>query len=246
MDRVIHALAFTPEKFLIWAYVTIGMALYFLYYAITHYIYRKNLGHTGSKDFIAHVRSVYVGKVLGIVFLGGLPLLLIQIFDNYPYNWDTGNLLSPEVPWVRSWVWLLILTPVILMITRAGSKRSFLQSRYPEIRMPLWVRQDLIRYLFFWAGYLLAYEFLFRYILFFPLMDAYGLEAAILINTGLYALAHVPKGKAETIGAIPLGIVLCIATYDTQTLIVAFFGHMVLASSTIVFCIHYNPETRLK
>jgi len=39
--------------------------------------------------------------------------------------------------------------------------------------------------------------------------------AAIIINTILYSATHFYKGVQEVIGAIPLGIVLCLLTIDT-------------------------------
>ena len=93
-----------------------------------------------------------------------------------------------------------------------------------------------------WGLYLLAYEYLFRGILFFGVLPWLGLYATIALNTTIYALAHLPKGAKETIGAIPLGIVVCLITFETGNIWVAFLVHMILALSNDYIALYHHPD----
>ena len=101
-----------------------------------------------------------------------------------------------------------------------------------------WIHTNLVS----WGLYLLGYEFLFRGVLFLGLIPFTGLNTAIGINTALYALAHLYKGKKETIGSIPLGIVLCYITWKTGTIWTAFAIHWIMASNNFIWSHYYNSK----
>jgi membrane protease YdiL (CAAX protease family) len=88
----------------------------------------------------------------------------------------------------------------------------------------------------------LGYEFLFRGILLFPLVDALGVWPAVAINTVMYSATHIPKGLDETIGAAFLGVVLCLVTLITGTLWVAIVIHITMALTNSFSSIYHNPE----
>ena len=95
-----------------------------------------------------------------------------------------------------------------------------------------------------WSAYLLGYEFLFRGILLFPLVDALGVWPAIAINTAMYSATHIPKGMDEAIGAAPLGIVLCLITLMTGTLWVAIIVHILMALANSFSSVYHNPNMK--
>jgi membrane protease YdiL (CAAX protease family) len=77
--------------------------------------------------------------------------------------------------------------------------------------------------------FLLMYEFFFRGVLFFSLLEALTLFWAIFICTSLYILIHIFDSRQEIIGAIPFGIVLCLLTFYTQSIWVPFIIHCTLS-----------------
>lgn len=79
-------------------------------------------------------------------------------------------------------------------------------------------------------GFLLCYEFFFRGILFFKLLEFASLPLAILYGTILYVLIHIFDSKKEIIGAIPFGIVLYLFTYFTNSIWYAFLIHLALSA----------------
>ena len=115
---------------------------------------------------------------------------------------------------------------------------------YPQIRAGEWDLKMVIGNLSAWAFYLLGYEFLFRGLLLFPLVAEIGLWPAIAINIGLYSATHIPKGLSETIGAIPLSIVLCLLSVQTGTIWIAFFVHLAIAWTNTSVALKHNPDMR--
>ena len=77
--------------------------------------------------------------------------------------------------------------------------------------------------------FLFAYEFFFRGVLLFSLIEINGLITAILICTSLYVLIHAFDSRVEIIGAIPFGIILCFLSYFTNNIWAAFILHITLS-----------------
>lgn len=77
--------------------------------------------------------------------------------------------------------------------------------------------------------FLISYEFFFRGVLLFFFIENNGLILAIIISTSLYVLIHIFDSKAEILGAIPFGIVLCLFSYFTNNIWAAFIIHSTLS-----------------
>lgn len=77
--------------------------------------------------------------------------------------------------------------------------------------------------------FLLSYEFFFRGVLFFSILELYGLITALSVTTILYVLIHCFDSKKEILGAIPFGIVLCLFSYFTNSIWIAFIIHATLS-----------------
>jgi membrane protease YdiL (CAAX protease family) len=89
---------------------------------------------------------------------------------------------------------------------------------------------------------LFGYEFLFRGVLLFPLVEAIGLWPAIAVNIAIYSATHIPKGLTETIGAIPLAIVLCLIGVQTGNIWVAVFVHIAMAWTNTLITFKKHPD----
>jgi membrane protease YdiL (CAAX protease family) len=75
-----------------------------------------------------------------------------------------------------------------------------------------------------------------------PLAESPGPVTAIVINVILYSAAHLPKGRSETLAAIPFGAVLCILTLHSGTIWITFFAHLVNALTMTFTVVKFNPE----
>ena len=136
----------------------------------------------------------------------------------------------------------LILALILIPLGAFNAKGTEHLAMYPQVRMTQWNTFKYLSNIAGWGLYLLGYEFLFRGILFLGLIPFTGLYPAIVINTVLYALAHLYKGKKETLGSIPLGIILCLITAQTGTIWTAFAVHWIMATNNFVWSHYYHKK----
>lgn len=142
-------------------------------------------------------------------------------------------------------LWLVVLIVAVVFSVINNAKKTETLENYPQIRAKKWNRKLIALHLLGWTVYLLGYEFFFRGVLFFPLVESIGLWPAIAVNISLYSSTHIPKGLNETIGAIPLAIVLCLFTLSTQSIWVAFIVHIIIAWTNFLVSFKYNKNMRL-
>jgi membrane protease YdiL (CAAX protease family) len=126
----------------------------------------------------------------------------------------------------------------------AGSKENLEQ--YPQIRISNWSYKSLAVSSITWVLYLTGYEVMFRGLLLFSVYHEFGINTAISLNVLLYALVHLPKGKRETIGSVPLGFILCVLAIHTGSFLVPLLFHIIMALSNDYFAIRKNPDMRIK
>ncbi|MEZ7925966.1 MAG: CPBP family intramembrane metalloprotease [Flavobacteriales bacterium] len=136
----------------------------------------------------------------------------------------------------------LILALVLIPLGAFNAKGKEHLAMYPQARMDHWNPIEYVSNIFSWGIYLLGYEYLFRGILFLGLLPFVGLYPALVINTILYALVHLYKGKKETLGSIPLGIVLCLITAQTETIWTAFAAHWIMATNNFIWSQHFTKS----
>lgn len=209
----------------------IALIIYPLFY-LTYYFasdfpiikkFRNRFGET--KDNVE--QSVYFRRSLGFVLLGLIPFFITLFYFQKPLG-DYGlGLPSGEY---ALW-WSLIPLAAVLIISIFRSKSGIDLSYYPEVRKKDWMAKRTVVNAAFWAIYLLGYEFSLRGMVFYTTLYAYGLWPAIAINSVIYALIHIFKGPKEAFGAFFLGILLCLITYYTNSIWVAFLIHVIMAVS---------------
>lgn len=197
-------------------------------------IYKKN------GILLDAAKKILFQRLIGILFLGIVPTFIILKFLPFSLQ-NLGVSFSFNF---STLLWILSLSGISILLSYLGRNSPENLENYPQICIPDWDIGLIILNIVSWAGFLLAYEFLFRGILLFTLVETLGIWTSIAINTSLYALVHFPKGPRETLGAIPLGIVLCIATLSTGTIWTAFLVHLLMALSNDYFSIKSHPNYR--
>ncbi|MCB0531811.1 MAG: CPBP family intramembrane metalloprotease [Lewinellaceae bacterium] len=191
-------------------------------------------------------RFIYLKRVVGMLCFGVIPALVLMTQDFYiktlpeffTGTWADYGVAAKFPP--ALFYWTIGLGAVITFMTSRTARQPDNLAQYPEIRKLPWSRSTLIWSALTWAGYLVAYEMLFRGFLLFSCVRAYGEMSAIVINTAIYALVHLPKGPKESIGAIPLGALFCYITLQTETIWVAVLVHLALAWSNEWFSLKYR------
>jgi membrane protease YdiL (CAAX protease family) len=142
-----------------------------------------------------------------------------------------------------SLLWIVILGAFLISMNFFLTRNPKSLKSYPQIQKESWNFYLILINTLSWAGYLFAYEFMFRGLLLFPLVNHLGITAAIIINTILYSATHFYKGVQEVIGAIPLGIALCLLTIEYGNILIAFFAHLCLALSCEYFALFRQQKT---
>jgi len=195
------------------------ISICFIAYFIISYQYKvlnlRNLERALLTD--KGLMLLNIKHLLGILVFG---LVFYLIFSDYRYL-----LNPPEVAGLN----IVLLFFLTLMVSAFLSFKS-VKKHLVDIKNN---SQDSINkaYLYFIIRlvFLLCYEFFFRGVLFFTILEWNGLSTAIITTTVLYMLIHIFDTKEEVFGALPFGIILCLFSYFTNSIWAAFIIHITLS-----------------
>jgi len=205
---------------------------YFLKYARVKQLICAKFSVTKSSFY-----WIQLSRLIAFVCMAILPLVYIYIFD--VYFWEIDFI------WTNiDTKYTLILATILIPLGAINAKGKEHLAMYPQVRMVRWNLREYSTNILSWGLYLLGYEFLFRGILFLGLLPFVGLYPAVFINTILYAGAHLYKGKKETLGSIPLGIILCLITAQTETIWTAFAVHWIMASNNFIWSNYFTTKVQ--
>jgi membrane protease YdiL (CAAX protease family) len=189
----------------------------------------------------ALVKHLFFTKTIGLISMGIIPLVICLLVFPTTSLADYG-LTSGLKNSTFTLTWIGILSIIVIPIAYFSAKKPKNLRNYPQARSKIWTRKMMLTEGLGWFIYLFGYELLFRGILLFPLVAAIGVWPAIGVNIALYSATHIPKGVEETIGAAPLGLVLCILTLLSGNIWIAFFVHVFMAWTNTFTALHFNPE----
>ncbi len=225
------------DEILTFIIFTFSYLTYFFSYnskAVT--LLAKKMGDQQSRKEYA----IHIPRILGFLLLGIVPLILIGLF--YTMKPIDFGLSFPK----GEYAFIISVCSIGLFffasIFRSGKKID--TTYYPQVRVDKWDKSKHLRNVISWSLYLFGYELMIRGVLFFSCYYAYGLTAAIIINSTIYSLIHIFKGKQEAFGAFPLGIVFCLIAYYTQSMMLPFILHVILAVSNDFKAIKLNTYQR--
>lgn len=229
-----------PDYFEFWTVVitsVVSLVLYFVLLLLVNKRMKRVKQAPGNNEL-----AVYLKRFSGIISFGFLPYMLIQ-FQLPTAMSDYGSLpLQPG----KTFLWIVAMAFIIIPLVLFRGKDPSNLKMYPQIRTENWGLRIYTLSALSWTAYLLSYEFFFRGFLLFASVRLLGPMMAIILNVILYAVAHIPKGKFETLGAIPLGILLCMITLTTGSFWAAFGIHVVMALSNEWVSRYYFKKLKLK
>ncbi len=186
--------------------------------------------------------NILAKKYGGFLWLGIIPAIIWTINTSFSLT-ETG--LSFSNPG-KTLLWTIILLPLPVIINFFAAKSKKNLELYPLTRLPVWDTKVLMLDMGAWVFYLIGYEYFFRGLLLFGLIPYTGVWVAVSINVMAYAFVHITKGGREALGAIPMGILLCLVTLNTGNIFAAFMIHLTLALSNELFSLHYHTEISYK
>jgi len=188
------------------------------------------------------IRWIFFWRYAGFFYFLLIPVVVMYtLLSQDITRYGVGIVNLPE-----SLIWILALGVLIVLFQAIFARNPVNLDHYPQIRVPVWTVSLIVKNSLGWFLYLVSYEFMFRGFLLFGLVAVFGAWPAILVNTVIYSLAHLPKGARETILAIPFGILICYLTLRTGTIWVAVFLHYILAVSNDIFSIIAHPDMKFK
>lgn len=188
---------------------------------------------------------IFFTKLTGFVSMGVLPALVCFIISPANTPAAYGLSFANGTAWF-SFKWIIGLGTLLMILAFFSAGKPENLKNYPQVRAGIWTTRTIFLYILGWTLYLTGYEFLFRGVLLFPLVKAIGIGPAIAVNIAMYSATHIPKGLKETIGAIPLGLVLCMLTLASGTLWIAIFTHLVMALTNSFRALYLHPEMKVK
>ncbi len=193
----------------------------------------------------ASIKHIFFTKYFGFISMGVFPTILCLIFVPNISLADYGLTVIPETT-MFTLAWTIGLSILVIPLAYFSAKKPKNLVNYPQIRAKKWTKKTLFINLLGWALYLFGYEFLFRGTLLIPLVEPLGVWPAIAINIALYSATHIPKGLDETLGAIPLGLVLCLLTLASGTIWIAFIVHVAMAWTNSLTALKHHPDIHLQ
>ncbi|RKQ50282.1 CAAX prenyl protease-like protein [Roseivirga pacifica] len=220
------------------ALVTIGFSVYH-FVSISEKV-KANFARKYG-EVRGNTKAQWFYRYLGCMTIGVIPaILMMLILDKSPAEYGVAFKNH-----ATSLYWIFGLALIIIPMNFFNSKKPKNLAFYPNVREKEWTKKMVAHNAFTWMSYLFGYELMFRGLLLFATVPLMGEWPAIILNAAIYALVHVPKNLEETIGAVPLGIVLCLVTLTTGTIWVAFFVHITLALSNFFFSLKHHPDMKV-
>ncbi len=212
----------------------------------------------GLTEERAQTRAVFVHRIGGGLALGLSSLLLLVSFGLAPVDIGLGLMGSTRDLDIlcgtealgqmscdpRAWFWTALAAGLVLPILIMAARRAPIQAQYPEIRQAHVSFGLALLSALAWLVYLAGYEIFFRGLVLMAPLSSIGLVGTLIVCSVLYALAHIPKGPAETVGSFLMGFVFGGIVLVHGTVWPAFVLHSAIALTSEWAAAGFSPERR--
>jgi len=164
-----------------------------------------------------------------------LPILIIVLISAAPARFlaAVGGTMGRGG---RGLLFIIIALPISIFSAWIGSRDPVLGQFYPFSKQACSGIKKFIlyetAYLFF---YYLPWEFVFRGLLFFPLVASSGLWAALAVQTLISTLYHLGHPDLEIFGALGSGLVFGLLAYSTGSFLYTAVIHAMVGISNDIF-----------
>ncbi len=132
-----------------------------------------------------------------------------------------------------------IAVPVVLLAAFFATRDPAMKAQYPYSKEACAGLKTFVIYETCYIGlYYLPWEFLFRGILFFPLIPALGLLPALAVQTIVSTIYHFGHPDSEIYAALGGGIIFGLIAYATGSFLTTFIIHSLAGVATDSFLYH--------
>jgi membrane protease YdiL (CAAX protease family) len=207
-------------------YLELAIALTFLA-TVVHF---RNLRRT--RDELAAVQLYFVAF---FVLLLAVPCFLVVLTSSGPwavlasFGWTFGRA-------GRGLALAAAGLPLAVLAGFIGSRDPEMQKMYPFAKAACGSARTFVGYeLSYLFLYYLPWEFVFRGVLFLPLVPAVGLIPALAIQTAISTLLHIGHPNTEVLAAAGAGLVFGMIAYATGSFLYTFILHAATGIATDTF-----------
>lgn len=192
-----------------------------------------------SPGFAAVISGKGHLSVLNTKHLAGIVVFLVS-YACYRVTPGTDIRIF-EFSWNSEWSFISIIITFIAVVagfTSAGREKKIIPGHCLAVF-------SLLTYFLIRTFFLLLYEFFFRGVFLFFLIDHTDIGTAVGINIAVYTLVHCYSSRNEIIGTIPFGLLLCMVTLLQHTVWPAVIIHLALSMSYEIRLI-YSKQSSVK
>lgn len=202
--------------------------------------------HSDLKRRFGDAKGMWLYFSLFFLFFVAMPTLIVVLVEPNPLQVLSELGVGPGNYKVGIPLLLLGL-PITVLISHFAANSPGMKEWYPFSKEVCARDGTFVAYE---LGYILLYysawEFLYRGILFFPLLNGFGFLAAMAITTALSTLHHIGHPKVEIFGAVFAGIVFSIIALLTRSILYSIAIHALtgVSTDTFIYLRNYRGSSR--
>ena len=216
---------FAPRSFfIVLPYLAVGLTLMATFFH-----------HRRLKEKLGDARGMRLYFVLFFLLLFLVPLLIIVFSESEPPLALAGMGLRLGNA-ALGFAIVAAAAPVTLLIGYFASGTPEIQAQYPYSKTACKNDRSFVLYeTLYVLLYYTAWEFLYRGVLFFPLLNNYGILIAFSVPTALSTLHHTGHPDSEVWGALAGGILFSAIAMLTGSILYPLLVHALLGVSDDAF-----------
>ncbi len=164
-----------------------------------------------------------------------VPLLIVCLASAAPgrfllsLGWTLGRIS-------RGLFCIAVAVPIAIVSGYIGSRDPVMRQQYPFSKQACSSLKKFILYeTAYLALYYLPWEFVFRGLLFFPLISSSGLLTALAVQTMISTLYHIGHSDSEIFAALGAGFVFGLIAYSTGSFFYTVVIHALVGISNDAF-----------
>ena len=211
--------------------ISIVIAIYALYYALAYTKMYDRIYRRFGISFNHTVFHATFFRLAGFFFFGIIPWLL---FHTHEVEFDFLEIEKEQI--ANTLFWTIVLSAIAIAVAYINVKTSK-KTIYPQFKIDRWTIGYKCLTFSTWILYLIGYEFMFRGLLLFGIIEEFGYYPTIILNVVLYAFVHVPKGIKEVLGCFIMGPILCFVALHTENIFAPIIIHISLCLGNEYFSI---------
>ena len=186
--------------------------------------------------FPANAYSILLQRLIASTIL----LIIVISYGNREFLSSIFIVTFRAAKWIR-----IVLIMAILTVPLMYAQSNFDTGRIEVFRIS-WTYFLIIIYFICSGIYFLLFELTLRGIFLNWLTQAYSPPLAVSFNVLVYAYMHLPKSLLEAVACVPFGLLLCIATIRTRSILPAMIMHFIVGlclEGSIIY--HINNHSKI-